>query len=113
VDRSEDARALLAEALEQSTAYGLIAFRSWCAAGLAHTHLPDVESSVAQFTSTLELARQHGYRPVEAHAMHMLGVLSARESSASEAWLRGSLQLSEALGLRPLAAATRRALLDG
>jgi hypothetical protein len=57
------------------------------------------------------LARQHGYRPVEAHAMHMLGVLGPRDSpashAASDAWLRQSLQLSEALGLRPLAAATR------
>jgi class 3 adenylate cyclase/tetratricopeptide (TPR) repeat protein len=114
VGRGEDARALLAEALAQSSTHGLIAFRTWCAAGLAHTHLPDVESSAAHFTSTMHLARQHGYRPVEAHAMHMLGVLGPRDGpmsqAASEAWLRQSLQLSEALGLRPLAAVTSREL---
>jgi hypothetical protein len=58
----------------------------------------------------LHLAREHGYRPVEAHAMHMLGVLGAGDSlasqTASEASLRESLRLSQSLGLRPLAAAT-------
>jgi class 3 adenylate cyclase/tetratricopeptide (TPR) repeat protein len=110
VGRGADARALLGEALEQSSAHGLIAFRVWCLAGLAHTHLPDVDASVAEFTSTLHLAREHGYRPVEAHAMHMLGVLGAGDSlasqTASEASLRESLRLSQSLGLRPLAAAT-------
>ena len=120
VGRHEDARALLAEALEQSSAHGLIAFRAWCEAGFAHTHLPDVASSMAKFKSTMTLARQHGYRPVEAHAMHMLGVLGPRDSSQAradaEAWLRQSLRLSESLGLKPFAVAVRRdldAMLDG
>jgi tetratricopeptide (TPR) repeat protein len=120
VGRHEDARALLAEALEQSSAHGLIAFRAWCEAGFAHTHLPDVASSMAKFKSTMTLARQHGYRPVEAHAMHMLGVLGPRDSSQAradaEAWLRQSLRLSESLGLKPFALAVRRdldAMLDG
>ena len=108
VGRADDARALLDEALEQSSAHGLIAFRTWCEAGRAHSHLPDVDTSVAKFTETMHLARRHGYRPVEAHAMHMLGVVGPRDGAV--AWLRQSLALSESLGLKPLAKAARRAL---
>ena len=120
VGRDEDARALLDEALDQSAAYGLIAFRTWCEAGDAHAHRAEPGRSLGKFVATMILARQHGYRPVEAHAMHMLGVLGPRDSAqaraAVENWLRQSLALSVSLGLRPLAAAARRdlaALLDG
>jgi tetratricopeptide (TPR) repeat protein len=110
VGRVDDASRLLDEALEQSSANGLVAFRAWCQLGRAHTQRADVDRAAATFTATMHLARQHGYRPVEAQAMHGLGVLGSPDNAASEAWLRQSLQLSDALGLRPLATATRRAL---
>ncbi|MDQ2803633.1 MAG: hypothetical protein M3Y41_13495, partial [Pseudomonadota bacterium] len=111
VGRREDAHDLLAEALEQSATHGLVAFRAWCEVGLAHAHLPDVAVSLPLFEGALALARRHGYRPVEVHAAHMLGLLCPRDSHYERAtaaeWLRQSLRLSEHLGLRPHAALVR------
>jgi tetratricopeptide (TPR) repeat protein len=81
--RHQDAHDLLAEALGQSSKHGLVAFRVWCELGSAHAHLPDVAAALPRFTAALDLARRHGYRPVETRAAHMLSVLSEAGRSAA------------------------------
>jgi class 3 adenylate cyclase/tetratricopeptide (TPR) repeat protein len=103
---------LLHEALAQSHTHGLVAFRIWCEFGLAQAHLPDASAALPRFEGALALARHHGYRPVEAMALHMLGLLGPRDSQIERAItaerLQQALSLAEQCGLRPLAAQVRR-----
>jgi class 3 adenylate cyclase len=116
VGRRDHAHALLVEAIEQSTAHGLVAFRAWCEAALAHTYLPDVSKAIEAFTDALELARGHLYRPVEVYAMRMLGVLQSRgpeqDRDRAQDWLTRSMELAEKLGLRPQLAEAQRDLAE-
>jgi class 3 adenylate cyclase/tetratricopeptide (TPR) repeat protein len=112
--RRQEALALLNEALAQSQAHGLVAFRVWCELGLAHAYLPDAAAALPRFEGALALARQHGYRPVEAMALHRLGLLGearAERQMAAER-LQKAVSLAEQCGLRPLAAQVRRTLIE-
>jgi tetratricopeptide (TPR) repeat protein len=114
VGRRDHAHALLAEAIEQSTAHGLIAFRTWCEAALALAHLPDVAKAIAAFTDVLELSHGHLYRPVEVYALRMLGVLLSdgpeQDRERARDWLNRSIALADRLGLRPQLAEAQRDL---
>jgi tetratricopeptide (TPR) repeat protein len=105
--RPEAANALLAEALAQSEAHGLIAFRVWCELGRGHAALPDRATALQRFTNALALARQHGYRPVEAAASRMLGLLAPRQAGTDQPnavdHLRHALALAEQFGWQPWA----------
>jgi tetratricopeptide (TPR) repeat protein len=109
--RREQALALLQEALAQSEAHGVIAFRVWCELGLAHATLPDKPAALLRFEGALALARQYGYRPVEAMALRNLALLAPRDSKAActvaAERLQQALLLAEQCGLRPLAAQLR------
>jgi len=114
VGRRDHAHALLAEAIEQSTAHGLIAFRTWCEAALALAHLPDVPKAIAAFSDVLELSHGHLYRPVEVYALRMLGVLLSdgpeQDRERARDWLNRSIALADKLGLRPQMAEAQRDL---
>jgi tetratricopeptide (TPR) repeat protein len=119
--RIEDARSLLAEAVDQAKAQSLVALHGWCAASLGLTELlsgaPDAAESVTHLA--LDLARQHGYRPLEAHALRLLGEIAARSDAGepaavarAESWFREAASLAQAMGMRPELAQTRRGLAD-
>jgi class 3 adenylate cyclase/tetratricopeptide (TPR) repeat protein len=106
--RRDEAHALLEEALAQSSTQGVVAFLTWGEAGSGHAHLPDRKNALPRFERAFTLAREHGYRAIEAHAAHMLGLHAPRESAAAQAHaagrLRHALQLAQRLKLRPLEA---------
>ncbi len=109
--RHEQALALLHEALAQSEAHGVVAFRVWCELGLAHATLPDKAAALSRFDGALALARHYRYRPVEALALHNLALLAPRETQTECAVaaerLQQALLLAEQCGMRPLAAQLR------
>jgi tetratricopeptide (TPR) repeat protein len=106
--RRDEAHALLAEALEQSTTQGVVAFLTWGEAGSGHAHLPDHMAALPRFERAFHLAHTHGYRAIEAHAAHMLGLHTPRDTPAARARamerLRHALTLAQRLNLRPLRA---------
>jgi tetratricopeptide (TPR) repeat protein len=114
--RLVDANDLLHEAIERTTAYGLLGMRIWSSAALASVQMLSSALTKARETSlsTLELAGQYGFRPVEAQLMRLLGNLDERDGSAqvdeAEQWYRRAILLSEELGMRPEAAYARRDL---
>jgi tetratricopeptide (TPR) repeat protein len=114
--RLVDANDLLHEAIERTTAHGLLGMRIWSSAALASVQMLSSALTKARETSlsTLELAGQHGFRPVEAQLMRLLGNLDERDGSAradeAEQWYRRAILLADELGMRPEAAYARRDL---
>jgi class 3 adenylate cyclase/tetratricopeptide (TPR) repeat protein len=114
--RLVDANDLLHEAIDRTTAHGLLGMRIWSSAALASVQMLSSALTKARETSlsTLELAGQYGFRPVEAQLMRLIGNLHerSRDDHADEAeqWYRRAILLSDELGMRPEAAQSRRDL---
>jgi len=64
--------------------------------------------------STLQLASQYGFRPVQAQLMRLLGNLREKggngDAEEAEQWYRRAILLSDELGMRPEAAYALRDL---
>jgi tetratricopeptide (TPR) repeat protein len=114
--RLVDANDLLHEAIERTTAHGLLGMRIWSSAALASVQMLSSALAKARETSlsTLELAGRHGFRPVQAQLMRLLGNLHERggsgEADEAEQWYGRAILLSDELGMRPEAAYARRDL---
>jgi tetratricopeptide (TPR) repeat protein len=112
--RLVDANELLHEAIERSTAHGLLGMRMWSNAALAEIQLQGAAPAESRQTlvGTLELAEQHGFRPVQARLMRLLGRLEERSGNELEAerCYRRSIMLSEELQMRPTLDSARRDL---
>jgi class 3 adenylate cyclase/tetratricopeptide (TPR) repeat protein len=114
--RLVDANDLLHEAIERTTAHGLLGMRIWSSAALASVQMLSSALAKARETSlsTLELAGRHGFRPVQAQLMRLLGNLHERggndEVDEAEQWYGRAILLSDELGMRPEAAYARRDL---
>jgi hypothetical protein len=61
---------------------------------------------------TLELARKHGFRPLEAFLMRLIGNLQSssgeQQLEAAEPWYRRAIALADKLGMNPEAAHAKR-----
>jgi len=115
IGRLEEANDLLHEAIERTTAQGLLGVRLWSRAALALVQLRSSTSEARNtLLSTLELARQYSFRPLQAQLMRLIGNLHSRSddrtSDSAEQWYRRAIQLSDELGMRPEAANARRDL---
>jgi class 3 adenylate cyclase/tetratricopeptide (TPR) repeat protein len=114
--RLVDANDLLHEAIERTTVHGLLGMRIWSSAALAWVQILSSAFAKARDTasSTLEIAGQHGFRPVEAQLMRLLGNVHERSETVradeAEQWFRRAVLLSDELGMRPEAAYARRDL---
>jgi class 3 adenylate cyclase/tetratricopeptide (TPR) repeat protein len=112
--RLGDARELLREALERTTAQGLLGMRLWSSAAMALVQLRSSAITEARETlfATLELARQYGFRPLQANLMRLIGNLhdwgGERQPDVAEPWYRRAIVLADELGMRPEAAQARR-----
>jgi class 3 adenylate cyclase/tetratricopeptide (TPR) repeat protein len=120
VGRLDDAQFLLDEAMEQTKAQSLVPIHAWCAAALGLTQL--LGGALAQAEDAAgaarELAARHGYRPLEAHATRLLGVIVAERGGdeaalrAAEALLAEAALLAREIGMRPELAHCQRNLAD-
>jgi class 3 adenylate cyclase/tetratricopeptide (TPR) repeat protein len=112
--RLKDARELMNEAIERTKVQGLLGMRLWSGAAMAVVQLRSSAMSEARETlfTTLELSRQYGFRPLQAHLMRLIGNLhdwgGERQPDAAEPWYRRSILLADELGMRPEAAQARR-----
>lgn len=108
--RAEEAEALLAEAVAQTERQDLRGLRAWCSLALGAAQAGrEPGAAAATLAATLELARRHGFRPVEAQALRLLGGLE-RDAALAEQHLRAAACLAEAVGMRPEQAAALRDL---
>ena len=111
--RLEEAQELLRDAIERTTAAGLLGMRLWSSAALGLTEiLTSADSARDTLTSTLDGARRHGFRPLQAHVMRLLGSSHATNGSLEEAepWFRRAIRLAEELGTAPEAVLAQREL---
>jgi hypothetical protein len=85
-----------------------VALHAWCAAALGLTQLlsgaPDEAKEVT--TGAYDLARRHGYRPIEVHTSRLLGEIAAEYGGAAtaacaETWFRDAAALARELGMQP------------
>jgi hypothetical protein len=87
--------------------------RLWSSAALGLTEiLTSADSARDTLTSTLDGARRHGFRPLQAHVMRLLGSSHATNGSLEEAepWFRRAIRLAEELGTAPEAVLAQREL---
>jgi class 3 adenylate cyclase/tetratricopeptide (TPR) repeat protein len=100
VGRLDDARALLEEAMEQTKGQSLVPLHAWCAAAFALTQLLGGAAEEAEKTADAvrEIAAQHGYRPLEAHATRLLGAIAIRRGDEASLQ-RAETRLGEAMAL--------------
>jgi tetratricopeptide (TPR) repeat protein len=100
---------LLDEAIARGEANGLRAamprFMSWWAEALALGGR--VADAARAAHRALEMAREQGERGNEAHVLRTLGVLAGADLEGAAARITEALQLSRALGMRPLEARCR------
>jgi class 3 adenylate cyclase/tetratricopeptide (TPR) repeat protein len=112
--RLDEARGLLQEAIERTTAQGLLGMRLWSCGALALVQMRASAMTEAGKTlfGTLELARKHGFRPLEAFLMRLIGNLQRsngeQQLGAAESWYRRAIALADKLGMNPEAAHARR-----
>lgn len=99
----DEAERLLEEALLQTERHGYHAMRIWCgpALGLVKAHRsPD--AGRAEHLASLARARAHGFRPVEAQTLRLLGDLSAQQGHADAAVFYSEARaLARALDMKP------------
>ncbi len=118
--RLHDARELLRDAIARTTSAGLLGMRLWSQAALAQLQLLETPGEAgATLAATLELASRHGFRPLQAHLLRLLGRLRALdgETDAAETLHRQAVLLARRMdmapevahALRDLAALLRRA----
>jgi tetratricopeptide (TPR) repeat protein len=109
-----DANDLLHEAIERTTAHGLLGMRIWSsgALGVVQTLSAPMDKARQTLLSTFELAEQHGFRPVQALVMRSLGSLHEKsgDSETAEKHYRRAILLSDELGMRPELAHARLSL---
>jgi class 3 adenylate cyclase/tetratricopeptide (TPR) repeat protein len=106
--RLDEAEKLLEEAVGQTHSQSLAALYGWCSAALGFTRAlggahREAESLVKD---ALDFAHRQGYRPLEAHALRLMGVISARAGDATSAqsgeqWFRDAAMLAGEIGMRP------------
>lgn len=105
----EKADALLCATVEQARSQSLMALHGWCMAALALTRLMDGAPDIAEtlLGQTLEFAQRQGYRPLQAHALRLLGWAEASRGAhpanrvKAETSFRSAAKLAQALGMRP------------
>jgi tetratricopeptide (TPR) repeat protein len=111
-----DAVALLTQALEQSTATGMIYYQALCGLSLGKAQLLASGSKAAHALAerTLILAQRYQAHGHEAYALRLLGEIAARrehpERGQAVDYYRQALALAEELGMRPLQAHCHRGL---
>jgi hypothetical protein len=105
--------------MEQTKAQSLVPLHAWCGAAFALTQLLGGAAEEAEETAgrVRELAARHGYRPLEAHALRLLGATAiGRGDEASlhraETWLGEAMALARALGMQPELGHCQRSLAD-
>ena len=111
--RLRDARELLRDAIERTTSAGLLGMRLWSQAALAQLQLLEASGEAgATLAATLELADRHGFRPLQAHLLRLLGNLHALdgEAAAAESLYRQALEFAQPLDMVPETAHARRDL---
>jgi tetratricopeptide (TPR) repeat protein len=114
--RVADAVPLLAQAMEQATALGIVSFQTPCrlALGEAQVLVGCPEEALALAEGALALAREHQERGNQAYALRLLGDVAARrappENDQAEAHYHQALALAEPRGMRPLVAHCHRGL---
>jgi len=106
--RLDEASALLTESVFQAKSQSLVALHAWSAAALGLTQLLSGAMDEAKITATnaLDLARRHGYRPLEAHISRLLGEIAAKQggvaaASYAETWFCEAATLACELGMHP------------
>jgi tetratricopeptide (TPR) repeat protein len=112
--RVVDANDLLHEAVERTTAHGLLGMRIWSSAALAEVQLLSAATAKSRETllTTLELAEQHGFRPVRARLTRLLGRLheTIGDEVEAEQCYRRAILLFDELCMNPNSDAARRDL---
>ena len=102
--QADQAHSVLDLAMAQTAQHGLVGLHAWCSAARGRALVStDPVRAADSYTETLDLARRHGYRPIEAHALRMLGVLAALAGDLpdAEARLRAAATIADAIGMRP------------
>jgi transcriptional regulator with AAA-type ATPase domain/tetratricopeptide (TPR) repeat protein len=108
--RTDDGRALMAQAVERATAMGVYAYMAlrfvlW---GEACLSAGEVDQAMEHAARGLELARRHGERGHEAGALRLLGDVCAMRAGSdaerAQEFYRRAASLGESLGMRPLVA---------
>lgn len=111
--RLQEAELLLRDALERTTAAGLLGMRLWSSAALGLTEVALKKSSaLATLMATLEGARRYSFRPLQAHVMRLIGSFHATTDNPTEAeaWYGRAIRLAEELGTVPESMSARREL---
>jgi transcriptional regulator with AAA-type ATPase domain/tetratricopeptide (TPR) repeat protein len=110
--RVDEGQALLARAIERAEALPFLFGHSQWIGWLGHADLQAGRLVEARRRAEASLAfcRQRGERSYEAWTLHLLAEIAVREGGDATPFLRQSLALAEALGMRPLAARCREAL---
>jgi tetratricopeptide (TPR) repeat protein len=114
--RIDDAGALLGQALNLAVASEIVVNQAVCCVGLAEVELQTghLDEADALADRALSLARAHGERGSEAHALHVLGKILAQRVPSHRARAEDhhleSLALAETLGMQPLQAHCRYSL---
>lgn len=110
-DRLIDANDLLHEAIERTTAHGLLGMRIWSSAalGVVQTLSGAADKARQTLLDTLQLAEKHGFFPVQALLLRSLGSLHEKNGDydPAEKYYRRAILLSEELGMRPVSAHAR------
>jgi class 3 adenylate cyclase/tetratricopeptide (TPR) repeat protein len=105
--RLDEAEKILVEAVQQTRSQSLAALCGWCSAELGFTRGLSGAHRAAEspVRDALDFARRQGYRPLEAHAMRLMGLLGARagdhDAPAGERWLTEAAALAHEIGMRP------------
>jgi class 3 adenylate cyclase/tetratricopeptide (TPR) repeat protein len=109
-----DANDLLHEAIERTTAHGLLGMRIWSSAalGAVQTSSAAIDKARQTLLNAFELAEQHRFRPVQAIVMRSLGILHEKcgDSETAEQHYRRAILLSDELGMQPELAHARMVL---
>ena len=114
--RLAEGRALLEEAISESTHTGALENQAYRVAWLSEVcHLAGRGEEAWQHArQALDLARKQKARSNEAHALHQLGTVQAHadplDAEQAEAFYHQALALAEELGMRPLQAHSHRGL---
>jgi DNA-binding winged helix-turn-helix (wHTH) protein/tetratricopeptide (TPR) repeat protein len=108
--RVADARPLLTQAMEQTTAMGVGLLQGLCGLSLGAAQLVAgcIDEARTQTEHVLVLARERQERGVEAWALRLLGAIASHSAhpqvEAARTVLQQALTLAETLGMRPLQA---------
>jgi tetratricopeptide (TPR) repeat protein len=111
--RLQEAEYLLRDAIERTTAAGLLGMRLWSSAALGLTEILLTRSSALEtLLATLEGARRYNFRPLQALVMRLIGSFHASTENAKEAdlWYARAIKLAEEVGTLPEAISARREL---